>query len=110
MHSVVGLRKETATLREVLFAYLTAPKGHNYLDGRPTITDGMNEFEAVHGARHLNVCKDHSDIAAVLEDPYCFVSGCGFNDLKARILIALTAPRRTSSASSTMRTAGVFEP
>jgi hypothetical protein len=45
----------------------------------------MSELKAVNGAWHVNVCKDHSDVAAVLEYPYCFVSVCGFDNLEARI-------------------------
>jgi hypothetical protein len=46
----------------------------------------MNEFETVYGTWHLNIRKHHTDVAAVLEYPNCFVSVCGFNNLKARIL------------------------
>jgi len=46
----------------------------------------MSEFETVYGARHLNIRKDDSNVAAVLEYPYCFVSVCSFNNLEARIL------------------------
>jgi len=46
----------------------------------------VSEFETVYGARHLNIRKDDSKVAAVLEYPYCFVSVCSFNNLEARIL------------------------
>ena len=46
----------------------------------------MSEFETVYGAWHVNVREDHSNVAAVLEYPYCFVSVCSFNNLEARIL------------------------
>ncbi len=43
----------------------------------------MSQFETVDGPWHVNIRKDHADVAAVLEYPYCFVSVCGFNNLKA---------------------------
>jgi hypothetical protein len=46
----------------------------------------MSEFETVHGAWHVDIRKDHSDVAAIFEDPYCFVSICSFNNLEARLL------------------------
>ena len=106
---VIGLGKETAALRKVVFAYQMMARGHYYLDGRPAVADGMSEFETVYGAWHLNIRKDHSDVAAVLEYPYCFVSVCSFNNLEARILDSPDSTRRTSGSSSTMRTAGVFK-
>lgn len=45
----------------------------------------MSELETVYGAWHLNIRKDYSNVAAVLEYPYCFVSVCSFNNLEARI-------------------------
>ena len=45
----------------------------------------MSEFEAVNGAWHVNVRKDDSDVTAVLEYPYCFVSVCGFDNLEAPV-------------------------
>jgi hypothetical protein len=83
---VIGLGKETAALRKVVFAYQMMARGHYYLDGRPAVADGMSEFETVYGARHLNIRKDDSNVAAVLEYPYCFVSVCSFNNLETRIL------------------------
>lgn len=47
--------------------------------------DGMCEFETVHGARHVNISKDHSDVAPVLEYAYYFISICSFSDLKTRM-------------------------
>ena len=50
----------------------------------------------------MNIRKDYSDVASVLEYPYCFVSVCSFSDPEAGIL------ERTSGSSSTMSTAGIF--
>ena len=86
---VIRLGKETTALRKVLFAYLNMARGHNYLNGRPAVADGVSQFETVYGPWHVNICKDHSDVAAVLEYPYCFVSVCSFTNLKARILYRL---------------------
>jgi hypothetical protein len=61
-------------------------RGHYYLDGRPTVADGMSEFETVYRAWHVNIRKNHPDVAAVLEYSYCFVSVCSFNNPEARIL------------------------
>jgi hypothetical protein len=61
-------------------------RGHDDLDGRPAVADGMSEFETVYGAWHVNIRKDDANVAAVLQYPYRFVSICSFNDLEARIL------------------------
>jgi len=83
---VIGLGKETAALRKVVFAYQIMARGHYDLDGRPAVADGMSEFDAVYGAWHVNIRKNYLDVAAVLEYPYCFVSVCSFNNSEARIL------------------------
>ena len=86
LRRVIGLGKETAALRKVVFAYQITARGHYYLDGRPAVADGMSEFETVYGAWHVNIREDYANVAAVLEYPYCFVSVCSFNNLEARIL------------------------
>jgi hypothetical protein len=83
---VVRFGKETTAFRQVLLGDATVARGHNDLNGRPAMADGVSEFEPVHGTWHVHVRKDYPDVAAILKYPDCFIGVGGFNDLKACVL------------------------
>jgi hypothetical protein len=85
LNRIVGFQKETAAFWKILVRRQFMSRSYDYVDRRPSMADGVGEFETVHRARHLNIGEHHLDISTTLQYPHRLVRILGFYDLEAEI-------------------------
>ena len=52
---------------------------------RPTVVHSMGQFQTIHAARHLNVCKQHSNVRAGFQNGERLIGIHGFDRSKPGI-------------------------
>jgi hypothetical protein len=79
----IGLGHKPSSDRQIAFKHICAARGHNQSHRRPAISNHARQSKPVHGAWHLNIGEDRSNVIPAFQNSDGFVSISGRKGFKA---------------------------